>query len=40
MVGESTREWNEDVFWWNHGLLTMTNLLQSRVDRGWMAGGK
>lgn len=40
MVGESTHEWNEDGFWRDYGLLTMTDLLQSRVDRDWMAGGK
>jgi hypothetical protein len=40
MVGESTHGWNEGRFWRDHGLLTMTDQLQSRVDRDWMADGK
>jgi hypothetical protein len=32
-------EWNDD-FWQNFGLLIMTDLLSSRVQRGWIAAGK
>jgi len=33
-------EWSEDSFWQDHGLLIMTDLLKSRVERGWMTAGK
>ena len=32
-------EFNDD-FWKNYGLLIMTDLLSSRVRRGWMPGSK
>ena len=33
-------EWNEGTFWQDFGLLIMTDLLSSRVERGWMEAGK
>lgn len=33
-------EWNEGSFWKDFGLLVMTDLLNSRIERGWIEGGK
>lgn len=33
-------DWHDDSFWPNYGLLIMTDLVKSRVDRGWMEPGK
>jgi SAM-dependent methyltransferase len=33
-------EWSDEDFWKDYGLLIMTDLLSSRVQRGWMVGGR
>jgi hypothetical protein len=33
-------EWDEVNFWREYGLLIMTDLVKSRIDRGWLEAGK
>ena len=33
-------QWDDDTFWQVYGLLIMTDLLSSRIERGWMEAGK
>lgn len=33
-------QWDEATFWREYGLIVMTDLVQSRIDRGWMKPGK
>lgn len=32
-------EWHDEAFWRDHGLLVMTDLISSRIDRGWVVAG-
>jgi len=39
-AGAELIEWDKEGFWKDYGLLIMTDLIDSRVERGWMDAGQ